>query len=155
MLEDLAEDYALGVSGVSTLESERVGSLARDLQRAVQRRARGVGGVDMSAALDELDPFSRGFFLRTAEALELNFRRSVFEMALARGDAPQDAAELARRSQLDLTEVPDAVRARLGSMFAESAFLYRLGIEGMTAIAENPKRAGPILRAMRAKAERP
>jgi hypothetical protein len=150
MLEDLADDYALGVS---TLESERVGSLARDLQRAVQRRARGVGGVDMSAALDELDPFSRGFFLRTAEALELNFRRSVFEMALARGDAPQDAAELARRSQLDLTEVPDAVRTRLGSMFAESAFLYRLGIEGMTAIAENPKRAGPILRAMRAKAE--
>ena len=61
-----------------------------------------------------LDPFARGFFLRTAESLELNFRKAVFEAALARGDAPQDAAELARRSQLDFTEVPDAVRVRLG-----------------------------------------
>ena len=150
MLDDLAEDYGLGVS---TLETERVGSLARDLQKQAEREARGVRGVETAAALDMLDPFARGFFLRTAESLELNFRKAVFEAALARGDAPQDAAELARRSQLDFTEVPDAVRVRLGRYFAESAFLYRLGIEGMSALAENPQRAGPILRAMRAKAE--
>ena len=56
---------------------------------------------------------------RPASTLIAGGHRLLGTLFLARGDAPQDAAELARRSQLDLTEVPDAVRARLGSMFAE------------------------------------
>ena len=40
MLDDLAEDYGLGVS---TLETERVGSLARDLQKQAEREGAGFG----------------------------------------------------------------------------------------------------------------
>ena len=152
-LDGMANEYGLGIS---QLETERVGSLASDLQRDARKAARLAGDPDnriLVEVLDEGNPFAHGFFLRTAEAVELNLRKSVFEMALARGDAPQDAAELARRSQLDYQEVPDAVRSWLGRYVGESAFIYRAGVEGLAALVENPQAAGATLRAMRAKVE--
>jgi hypothetical protein len=153
VLDDMADEYGLGITRV---ETERVGSLAADLRRDAQRAARAAedpDNADLIAALDEADPFSKGFFLRAAEAVELNYRKSVFEMALARGDAPQEAAELARRSQFDYQEVPDAVRQTLGRYFGGSAFLYRVGAEGLAGVIERPQIAGRVLRGMRAKAE--
>ena len=152
-LDGMANEYGLGIT---QLESERVGSLASDLQRDARKAARlsdDPDNADLIEVLDEGNPFARGFFLRTAEAVELNLRKSVFEMALARGDAPQDAAELARRSQLDYQEVPDAVRSWLGRYVGQSAFIYRAGVEGLAALVENPQAAGATLRAMRAKVE--
>ena len=153
VLDDLADEYGLGLTQV---ETERVGSLASDMIRAAKRQARRIedpDNADLVIALDEMDPFSRGYFLRVAEAAELNFRKSVFEMALARGDAPQEAAELARKSQLNFQDVPDAVQRRLGKYLGESAFLYRAGTEAFLAIAEDPTRAARVLRTLRAKAE--
>lgn len=153
VLDDLADEYGLGLTQV---ETERVGSLASDMIRAAKRQARRVedpDNADLVLSLEEMDPFSRGYFLRVAEAAELNFRKSVFEMALARGDAPQDAAELARGSQLNFQDVPDAVQRTLGKYVGESAFLYRAGTEALLAIAASPKRAARVLRTLRAKAE--
>lgn len=153
MLDDMADEYGLGIT---QLETERVGSLAGDLVRESKRAARATqdpDNADLVASLDYFDPFSKGFFLQAAEAVEVNFRKSVFEMALARGDAPQAAADLARRSQLDFQEVPDKVKQTLGRYFGGSAFLYRAGVEGVEAVIDNPQQAGRALRAMRAKAE--
>ena len=162
VLDDMADEYGLGIT---QLETERVGSLAADLVRDSKRAARATLSPERAdliehttlasvrASLDHADPFSKGFFLRAAEAVELNLRKSVFEMALARGDSPQAAAELARRSQLDYNEVPDAVKQRLGRYFGGSAFLYRAGAEALSAIIDNPQQAGRAMRAMRAKAE--
>lgn len=152
-LDGLADEYGLGLT---QLETERVGSLASDLIRSAKRQARKMedpDNADLLLALEEADPFSRGFFLRAAESMELNFRKSVFEMALARGDAPQDAAELARNSQLNFQDVPDAVQTWLGRYIGESAFLYRAGAEAVLALAESPTRAARVLRTLRAKAE--
>ena len=153
LLDDLADEYGLGIT---QLETERVGSLASDMTRDARRAARaaqGPGAKAVQGALEVGDPFSRGFFLRVAESAELNFRKSVFEMALARGDTPQQAADLARRSQFDYTEVPDAVRNFAGRFLGESSAIYRAGAEGLAALAKNPRRAARVLRAMRAKAE--
>lgn len=152
MLEDLAEEYDLGVS---LLDSERVGSLADDMMRDANKLARRIEDPDgeLAYAFEYMNPMDRGYFLRMAESVELNFRKSVFEMALARGDAPAEAAELARKSQFDLTEVPDVVYQYFGRHAAESGFLYRMTMEGIAALARNPKRARAILRGMRVKAE--
>jgi hypothetical protein len=79
-------------------------------------------------AISMLNPLNKGFFMRVAEALELNFRKSVFEMALARGDAPAEAAELARRSQFDYASTPDVIQQQIGQYIGSSAMLYQLTV---------------------------
>jgi len=150
VLDDLANDYGLGVT---QLETERVGSLARDLINEVNRQARFGRAAPIADAANMLNPLSKGFFLRVAEAIELNFRKSVFEMALARGDVPAEAAELARRSQFDYNQVPDAIQQSLGQYLGESSALYMATTEALLRIKENPQAATIVLKALRQKAE--
>ena len=150
VIESLAESYGIGRTG---LEQARTGSLANDLMTEARRMARGPGGRALGNVGEALDPRQRGYFLRLAEALELNFRRSVFEMALARGDAPTQAADLARRSELDFTQVPGFVQEYAAPLFAEAGALYQLGAETLYRIIENPRAATAALKTMRAKAE--
>ncbi len=150
MLEGLAESYGIGRSG---LEQARTGSLAQDLMSAARRAAKGKGGKLLAGVGEVLDPRQRGFFLRLAEAVELNYRKSVFELSLARGDAPSEAAQLARRSQLDYTQVPDLVQNWMASVSAQAGGLYMLGMEGMAAIIKNPGATMRVLKGMRLKAE--
>jgi len=170
VIEALAESYGIGRTG---LEQARTGRLANDLMRTARNLAAREGKIGDPQGLKEvvvarakqgyrladsgvgevLDPRQRGYFLRLAEALELNFRRSVFEMALARGDAPTQAADLARRSQLDFTQVPGFVQEYAAPLFAEAGALYQLGAETLYRIIENPQAATAALKTMRAKAE--
>jgi hypothetical protein len=170
VIESLAESYGIGRTG---LEQARTGSLANDLMRSARNLAAREGKIGDPQGLKEvavaraeqgyrladsavgevLDPRQRGYFLRLAEALELNFRRSVFEMALARGDAPTQAADLARRSELDFTQVPGFVQEYAAPLFAEAGSLYQLGAETLYRIIENPRAATTALKTMRAKAE--
>ena len=150
MLEDLANDYGLGVS---QLETERVGSLATELVREVKRQARFGNLTPLANAVSMLNPLDKGFFLRVAEAMELNFRRSVFEIALARGDAPADAAALARRSQFDYSRTPDALQQSVGQYLGQAATLYQGTTEALLRLKENPRLAVGVLKANRQKAE--
>lgn len=149
-LQRLGESYGLGAS---QLDTERVGTLAFDLARDARKLALRQKAGPVVDSIEMLNPADRGYFLRIAESLELNFRQSVFEMALARGDAPTEAAELARKSQFDYAEVPDVVKETLGRYIGESALLYKLSTEGLTSLARNPGAARTTLKGLRAKAE--
>ena len=149
-LQRLGESYGLGAS---QLDTERVGTLAFDLARDARKLALRQKAGPVVDSIEMLNPADRGYFLRLAESLELNFRQSVFEMALARGDAPTDAAELARKSQFDYAEVPDVVKETLGRYVGESALLYKLSTEGLEALARKPGAARTTLKGLRAKAE--
>jgi len=147
VLDDLANDYGLGVS---QLETERVGSLASDLIKEVNRQA---GGAFATVRASTLNPFDKGFFLRAAEAIELGFRKSVFEMALARGDVPSAAAELARKSQFDYSRTPDFVQQQTAQYLGEASALYQGTAEALLRLKESPQAATAILKANRQKAE--
>ncbi|NBS70971.1 hypothetical protein EBT31_19000, partial [bacterium] len=148
VLEDLGRSYGLGVT---QLETERVGTLARELMAEVNRQRSKVPKVWGLAS--RFDPRDKGFFVRVAEAMELGFRKSVFEMALARGDVPSEAAELARKSQFDYSRTPDFVQQQLGQYVGESAALYQATTEALLKLRENPQAATAILKANRQKAE--
>ena len=114
-IDELIEQYGLGLTAV---DSERVGMLANDLLVNARRVAAEQGtGSKLEVALDAANPVTRSLGTRMAEAIELTFRRAVFEAALAGGEPPSVAADLARRSQLDLTAVPDAVANKVGEFF--------------------------------------
>ena len=144
-LERLAEVYPLGLS---RLETERVGSLAGDLLRDAKKQARGKG---FDYVAEYANPLDRGLFLRIAEALELGFRRSVFETRLVAGDAPEEAANVARRSLLDYDDVPDAIRDQLGRVFATASNRYGLTREAIGLLKDNPRAASAILKGTREK----
>jgi hypothetical protein len=151
MLENLANDYGLGVTA---LEAERVGTLATELMRDAKKIAKQSADTSYIAdAISMLNPLNKGFFMRVAEALELNFRKSVFEMALARGDAPAEAAELARRSQFDYASTPDVIQQQIGQYIGSSAMLYQLTVESILRVADNPGLAASALNLLRVKAE--
>ena len=144
-LDNLAAVYPLGLS---RLETERVGSLAGDLLRDAKKQARGKG---FDYVAEYLNPLDRGLFLRFAEALELGFRRSVFEARLIAGDAPEEAANVARRSLLDYDDVPDVIRDKLGRIFATVSNRYGLTREAIGLLKDNPRAATAILKGTREK----
>lgn len=148
MLDDLAQSYGVGTSAV---EAERVGSLGRDLLREAQAAA--AKHPRLAAVLETANPLDRGLFLRFAEALELNFRRSVFELAIAAGRSPADAADLAKRSQLDFDSTPAFVRNQASRWLGESAWLYAATTQALAAVSAQPRAAVAAFQAARAKAE--
>jgi hypothetical protein len=87
------------------------------------------------------------------EAIELGFRKSVFEMALARGDVPSEAAELARKSQFDYSRTPDFIQQQAGQFLGESSALYQATAEALLRIKDNPQAATALLKTNRQKAE--
>lgn len=154
-VQDLVEQYGLGATA---LETERVGSLANDLLVSARKAADEAGlGARFRRALDVANPATRSLGARMAEAIELTYRRGVFEAALAAGEPPAEAAALARRSQLDYSQVPDVVQDVVGQYVATAAQHYQLLAEMVAKVAENPGAVRSILRAhvKRAQAEDP
>jgi hypothetical protein len=154
-VQDLVEQYGLGATA---LETERVGSLANDLLVSARKAADEAGlGARFRRALDVANPATRSLGARMAEAIELTYRRGVFEAALAAGEPPAEAAALARRSQLDYSQVPDVVQDVVGQYVATAAQHYQLLSEMVAQVAENPGAVRSILRAhvKRAQAEDP
>ena len=150
-IADLADQYGLGATA---LETERVGSLASDLLVSARKSAQESGlGPRFQRALDAANPATRSLGARMAEAIELTFRRGVFESALAAGEPPAEAAALARRSQLDYAQVPDAVQDWLGQYVATAAQHYQLLAEMVGKVADNPGAVTAILRAHQRKAQ--
>tara|TARA_R100001460_G_scaffold2544_9_gene8185 strand:+ start:3322 stop:7863 length:4542 start_codon:yes stop_codon:yes gene_type:complete len=154
-IQDLVNQYGLGATA---LETERVGSLANDLLVSARASAAEAGlGARFRRALDVANPATRSLGSRMAEAIELTYRRGVFEAALAAGEPPAEAALLARRSLLDYSQVPDAVQDVLGQYVATAAQHYQLLSEMVAKVADNPEAVRTILRAhvKRAQAEDP
>ena len=147
-IDRLADEYGIGVQQLTT---ERVGSLASDLFREARAATRGKlpGAVSQYS-----NPLDRGFFLRMSDAIERNFRRSVFEMELVRTGNPAQAAEKARESMLDYASTPDFIQKTVGRYLGEGAFVYKLSTAALKALADNPSAAERILRAFRLKAEK-
>ena len=140
-LQKLAEQTGLGYSTVS---SERVGSLADDLLRDARRAAEGpLEGV----VKQQLNPLDKSVYTRTAEAIEMSMRQAAFEAALIKGQAPRQAAETARRTFFDYSEVPGPIRESLGQFVATAAGNTKLYTELVQAIMTNPSKARIVLKA--------
>jgi len=145
-LKDLGEELGLGYS---TVESERVGSIANDILRDARRAAEGpLEGV----VKRELSPLDKSFYTRTAEAIEHSMRQAAFEAQLLKGATPEAAAAYARRALFDYSEVPGAIRNVLGQVYATAAGNTKLYTELARAIMANPAKARMLLKAQIQKA---
>ena len=123
-LEDLANEYGIGMT---RLESARVGSLAQDMRRAAQKAAAEGNPANKrlwEALVDESNPLARGFWNNLADSMERNYRKTVFETAIAGGKSPDEAARLARRSQFDYAATPDVLKDYFMPLAADAGFQY-------------------------------
>lgn len=130
--------------GYSAVETERVGTLAYDVIKDAERYAAAQGGVfnRVGAELSyELNPLTKVFGQRFAEAVEVSFRQAVFESRLVAGDTIPEAAEAARRSALDYAEVPGPVRDWVGRYVADAAQRWQLTVELARLVRDNPAAA--------------
>ena len=147
---DLAREQGLGLS---TVEAERIGSLADDILRDARQAARQQGGASTPAwaLIDEANPFSKVLGQRIAEAMEVSYRQAMFEARLLAGDSVPDAAQAARRSLLDYSEVPGVVKDFIGRYVAEAATQWQLTVELARLAVENPQAARAYYKAMQTK----
>jgi hypothetical protein len=140
-LAELGRTNGLGYSAV---ETERVGTLSYDVMKDAEKAARASGGAWSRAGAElayELNPLTKVFGQRIAEAVEVSFRQAVFEARLASGDTIPEAAEAARRSALDYSEVPGPVRDWVGRYVADAAQRWQLIVELARLARENPAAA--------------
>jgi hypothetical protein len=141
-LDRLADGAGIGISRV---ETERVINLANDLERSARQATRGKAGQALTNVSDQFNPFARGFWLQTAHSVEMSYRRSVFEAALAAGESVDSAADIARRSLGDYSASPKMVQ-NIARFFATAQANYLLLSEMVLAAAKNPGTLGAISR---------
>ena len=151
-LENLSRTAGLGLS---SLETQRVGTLAYDIlvdaERAANKAGRSLVGKAKIEVLSELNPLTRSIYQRIAEAVEFNFRQGVFESRLAAGDGISEAADAARRSALDYGEVPGPVRDQVARFVAEAAEYWQLTVELVRRARQSPQLATVYYKTMMAK----
>lgn len=141
-LVKLAEQEGIGYTAI---EAERVGGLVNDILADVNRTYGRTGRQFM----DSINPATKGFWVRTAEAMERSFRQGVFEARLAAGDTVTEAAQVARRSQFDYDEVPDFLRkGLLPYIYQGVSTTYKLQQEMALAALKNPRALTTYLRAL-------
>ncbi len=141
-LAKLAEQEGLGYTAV---ESERVSLALTDMLSDLKRRL----GTRGDKLLDTLNPVTKTFWIRTAEAMERSFRTGVFEARLAMGDTVRAAGEAARKSLFDYDEVPELLRAGvLPQIFQGAAGSYKITSEMALLALKNPRAMGKYMRAL-------
>lgn len=146
-LQALADGQGLGILRT---ETQRIGQLAGDIERAARAAAAGPAGKALNLTRSVFDPTVKSFYLRMAEAVEQSFRRSVFEGGIAAGLPVSEAAELARRSLLDFGAQPAQVRA-IGRFFASAQGQYGLLSELTFKTLQNAEAIGALTRGMLAR----
>jgi hypothetical protein len=141
-LVKLAEQEGIGYTAV---EAERIGGLVNDILADVNRTY----GSRGRRFMDSINPATKGFWIRTAEAMERSFRQGVFEARLAVGDTVTEAAEIARRSQFDYDEVPSFLREGVfPQIYQGVSTTYKLQQEMALAALKNPRALSTYLRAL-------
>ena len=141
-LVKLAEQEGIGYTAI---EAERIGGLVNDILVDVNRTYGRTG----RQVWDTLNPATKGFWVRTAEAMERSFRQGVFEARLAAGDTVTEAAAVARRSQFDYDEVPGFLREGIfPQVYQGVSTTYKLQQEMALAALKNPRALTIYLRAL-------
>lgn len=152
-LEDLSREAGLGYSAV---ETERIGTLAYDIMKdaelAAKSKGAGYPGMVWQSLSYELNPLTKAFGQRIAEAVEVSFRQAVFESRLAAGDTVSQAADAARKSALDYGEVPGPVRDWVGRYVADAAQYWQMTVALAAAAKRSPGAARVFYKAQMAKA---
>lgn len=147
-LAKLAQREGIGYTAV---ESERVGLLMMDIISDLNRTL----GTRGEKITNLVNPATKGFWIRTAEAMERSFRQGVFEARLAVGDTVREAAEVARRSQFDYDEVPGFLReGAMPLMFQGAATSFKLAQEMALLALKNPSAFGKYARGLEANRKR-
>jgi len=149
VLDDLLEVH--GGLGRSAIDQARVNRIGRDIIDQVERTA---GGRELLSAANPLRPDAVNFYQKTAEAIELSYRRSVFESAIAHGILPSDAALLARESLLNLGEVPSALTNTLGTFFVDAGEKYLAYLKFAGLAVRNPQQITRAAKATRLEQKR-
>ncbi len=156
MLEGMAAEYGIGVS---RLESARVGSLATDIRNDARAAARAVGAHKglkkewFQFLFDEVNPAGKSYWYSLADGFERNYRKSVFETALAAGETPDNAAALARRSHFDYAATPSVLKEKVAQLFGNAGFAYHAGLQLMSGALNSPKKVNALIKAHREQAK--
>jgi hypothetical protein len=160
---ELDELWQQSGGAVTAIDAARRGSLAEDILLDAKRaseRVHGKGSTDRGRLRKVYDlATSRGYWQSQAEAAELSFRRSVFELALADGASPAEAGELARTAVIDYAGATQALDTIAGAIpgadglpkyFASAAEDAALAREAVKTLARNPKAVRAVVQAQRA-----
>ena len=129
--------------GITAMEAERLGSLADDILAAARRADPKI------RPWSQMSPFQKGFWQRSAEAMERSYRQGLFEARLLAGDTPTEAAQVTRRAAMDYSEVPEVVNKYLGAVFQGAGTAYKLATSVVLAAAKNPQAVTVALKTMR------
>lgn len=160
---ELDELWQQSGGAATAIDAARRGSLAEDILLDAKRaseRVHGPGSTDRGRLRKVYDlATARGYWQTQAEAVELSFRRSVFELALADGATPAQAGELARTAVIDYagaTQALDNIAAAipgadgLPKYFASAAEDAALAREAVKTLAKNPRAVRAVVQAQRA-----
>lgn len=160
---ELEELWKQSGGATTAIDAARRGSLAEDLLTDAKRaseRVHGRGSTDRGRLRKVYDlATNRGYWQSQAEAAELSFRRSVFELALADGASPAEAGELARTAVIDYAGSAQALDSIVGAIpgadgmpkyFASAAEDAALAREAVAALGRNPKTVRAVVQAQRA-----
>ena len=129
--------------GMTSADAQRVSLLTDDILAAARRASKETPVRSM------LSPFQKGFYTRTAEAMEQSFRQGIFEAELIAGATPTEAARAARQGALDYNEIPSTVRNIIEPYFPAAGTAYKLASAVTIAGLKNPSALGKALRALR------
>ncbi len=160
---ELEELWKQSGGATTAIDAARRGSLAEDLlidAKRASERVHGKGSTDRGRLRKVYDlATNRGYWQSQAEAAELSFRRSVFELALSDGASPAEAGELARTAVIDYAGSAQALDSIVGAIpgadgmpkyFASAAEDAALAREAVAALGRNPQTVRAVVQAQRA-----
>jgi hypothetical protein len=129
--------------GITAVEAERLSLLTDDILAAARRASPEI------SVRSKLSPVQKGFWTRTAEAMEQSYRQGIFEAELIAGATPAQAAAAARKGALDYSEIPAPVQQFIEPMFPAASTAYKLASSVVIAGLQNPNKLNLALRALR------
>jgi len=131
----------LGGFGPSRIDTERLGAMTSDILLAATKRT--TRNVRKDVAMGR--PWAHGI----AQSIEEGFRRGVFVDALQKGETPEAAMTLARRSQFDYGQQDVEIVRALGPYWAGAVSTAAAGAEFIERVARDPRNYSRYLRALR------
>lgn len=153
-LQRLAQESGLGYT---LSETQRVKTLAYDIMQDAEKAAAEFGGSragkSWASLKYELNPLTKVWAQRFAESVEVSFRQAVFEVKLAEGASVSEAADAARKSALDYSEVPGPIRDFVGRYVADAAQYWQLTAEFAFLLKRAPEMARSFYKANMMKAQ--
>lgn len=151
LLDDMIDD--LGGFGPSRMDISRKGMLVADILRSATHAAPVLGRKAPVFGLSEgrVADLALGepYAVAAVNLIEETYRKGAFIAALQRGAAPEEAIEIARRSQLDYGAEQIGLVEELGEYWAGALLHAAFYAEFADRVAKAPQRYGQYLKTLK------